>query len=86
LAPTVGIAATGFCYPGGILQSFHREDQQILRLQQQPDSFNKFFDMVIMDKIFINNSIASALQDSSGFSFSIGSQQLARPEIFSVPI
>jgi hypothetical protein len=22
LAPTVGIAATGFCYPGGILQLF----------------------------------------------------------------
>jgi hypothetical protein len=48
LAPTVGIAATGFCYPGGILQAFidkinkffidkirklfHRQDQQILRL------------------------------------------------------
>jgi hypothetical protein len=32
LAPTVGIAATGFCYPGGILQLFHRQDQQILRL------------------------------------------------------
>jgi hypothetical protein len=32
LAPTVGIATTGFCHPGGILQLFHREDQQILRL------------------------------------------------------
>jgi hypothetical protein len=32
LAPTVGIAATGFCHPGGILQLFHRQDQQILRL------------------------------------------------------
>jgi hypothetical protein len=32
LAPTVGIAATGFFYPGGILQLFYREDQQILRL------------------------------------------------------
>jgi hypothetical protein len=32
LALTVGIAATGFCYPGGILQLFHRRDQQILRL------------------------------------------------------
>jgi hypothetical protein len=32
LAPTVGIAATGFCHPGGILQLFHREDQQISRL------------------------------------------------------
>jgi hypothetical protein len=86
LAPTVGIATTGFCYSGGILQLFHQEDQQILRLQQQPDSFNKFFDMVIIDKIFINNSITPALQDSSGFSFSIGSQQLARPKKFSVPI
>jgi hypothetical protein len=32
LAPTVGIAATGFCYPGEILQLFHRQDQQVLRL------------------------------------------------------
>jgi hypothetical protein len=32
LAPTVGIAATGFCHPGGVLQLFHREDQQISRL------------------------------------------------------
>jgi hypothetical protein len=32
LAPTVGIAVTGFCYPGEILQLFHRQDQQILRL------------------------------------------------------
>jgi hypothetical protein len=29
LAPTVGIAATGFCYPGGILRLFHRRYQQI---------------------------------------------------------
>jgi hypothetical protein len=29
----VGIVATGFCYPGGILQLFHRQDQQILRLR-----------------------------------------------------
>jgi hypothetical protein len=32
LAPTVGIATTGFCHPGGILQLFHRQDQQILWL------------------------------------------------------
>jgi hypothetical protein len=32
LAPTVGIAATGFYHPGGILQPFRRQDQQILRL------------------------------------------------------
>jgi hypothetical protein len=35
LAPTVGIAATGFCYPGGILQIFHRQDQQIFHRQDQ---------------------------------------------------
>jgi hypothetical protein len=28
----VGIAATGFCYPGGILQIFHQQDQQVVRL------------------------------------------------------
>jgi hypothetical protein len=28
LAPTVGIVVTGFCYPGGIFQLFHRQDQQ----------------------------------------------------------
>jgi hypothetical protein len=32
LALTVGIAVTGFCHPGGILQLFHQEDQQISRL------------------------------------------------------
>jgi hypothetical protein len=36
LAPTVGIAATGFCYPGGILQQvFHRQDQQVFHRQDQ---------------------------------------------------
>jgi hypothetical protein len=28
----VGIATTGFCHPGRILQLFHRQDEQILRL------------------------------------------------------
>jgi hypothetical protein len=32
LAPTVGIAVTGFYYLDRILQLFHREDQQILQL------------------------------------------------------
>jgi hypothetical protein len=32
LAPTVGIAMTGFCHPDGILQLFCRQDQQISRL------------------------------------------------------
>jgi hypothetical protein len=35
LAPTVGIVATGFCYPGGILQLFHRQDQQIFHQEDQ---------------------------------------------------
>jgi hypothetical protein len=35
LAPTVGIAATGFCNPGGILQLFHRQDQQFFHRQDQ---------------------------------------------------
>jgi hypothetical protein len=35
LAPTVGIAATGFCYPDGILQLFHRQDQQVFHRQDQ---------------------------------------------------
>jgi hypothetical protein len=39
LAPTVGIAATGFCYPGGILQVFINEINKFYdcRQQQQPD-------------------------------------------------
>jgi hypothetical protein len=52
LAPTVGIAATGFCYLGGILQLFHRRYQQIFSTlsrstnfaaadsSKQPDRFN----------------------------------------------
>jgi hypothetical protein len=32
LALSVGIAATGFYHPGRLLQLFHRQDQQILRL------------------------------------------------------
>jgi hypothetical protein len=39
LAPTVGIAAIGFCYPDGILQLFHRQDQQILRLRTAAAAF-----------------------------------------------
>jgi hypothetical protein len=35
LAPTVGIAATGFCYLGGILQLFHRRYHQIFHRQDQ---------------------------------------------------
>jgi hypothetical protein len=39
LAPTVGIAATGFCYPGGILQLFHRRYQQIFSTSTRSASF-----------------------------------------------
>jgi hypothetical protein len=35
LAPTVGIAATGFCYLGGILLLFHRRYQQFFFLHRQ---------------------------------------------------
>jgi hypothetical protein len=31
----MGIAATGFCYLGGILQLFHRQDQQVFHRQNQ---------------------------------------------------
>jgi hypothetical protein len=90
LAPTVGIAATGFCYPGGILQLFHRryqqiflhhQDQQILRLRQQQRAGS----FVI---IFIDQLNCAGTTDSSQLSFSIGNQtpcmrlqQLARPKI-----
>jgi hypothetical protein len=39
LAPTVGIAATGFCYLGGILQLFHRRYQQIFSTSTRSTNF-----------------------------------------------
>jgi hypothetical protein len=39
LAPTVGIAATGFCHLGGILQLFHRRYQQIFSTSSRSTSF-----------------------------------------------
>jgi hypothetical protein len=39
LAPTVGIAATGFCYLGGILQLFHRRHQQIFSTSSRSTNF-----------------------------------------------
>jgi hypothetical protein len=70
LAPTVEIAATGFCHPGGILQLFHRQDQQILRLptaaaakslqQIQAGSL-----IVIVRKIFIDLLDYAGAIDSS---------------------
>jgi hypothetical protein len=38
--------------------------------------------MIIIDKVFINNSIAPALQDSSGFSFPIGVSSSCNPKFF----
>jgi hypothetical protein len=40
LTPTVGIAATGFCYPGGILQLFHRRYQQIFSTSTRSANFS----------------------------------------------
>jgi hypothetical protein len=40
LAPTVGIAATGFCYLGGILQLFHRRYQQIFSTSTRSANFS----------------------------------------------
>jgi hypothetical protein len=39
LAPTVGIAATGFCYLGGILQLFHRRYQQKISTSTRSTNF-----------------------------------------------
>jgi hypothetical protein len=39
LAPTVGIAATGFYYSGGILQLFHRRYQQIFSISSRSTNF-----------------------------------------------
>jgi hypothetical protein len=39
LAPTVGIAATGFCHLGGILQLFHRQYQQIFSISSRSTNF-----------------------------------------------
>jgi hypothetical protein len=77
LAPTVGSAATGFCYPGGILQlfhrqdpsSFHRQDQQIWRLPRaaarslQQIQTGSF--IVIIRKIFIDLLDYAGATDSS---------------------
>jgi hypothetical protein len=73
LAPTVGIAATGFCYPGGILQLsigdiskffLHRQDQQISRLPTAAaKSLQQILagsNMIIIDKVFINKVCSSS--------------------------
>jgi hypothetical protein len=66
LAPTVGIAATGFCYLGEILQLFHRRYQQNFSTSSRSTNFaaaaaarslqqiRAGSDMVIIDKIFID--------------------------------
>jgi hypothetical protein len=38
--------------------------------------------MIIINKVFINNSIAPTLQDSLGFSFSIGVSSSRNPKFF----
>jgi hypothetical protein len=54
LAPTVGIATTGFCYPGGILQLFYREDQEILRL---PTAAPRLFQQIASCRIIFISEI-----------------------------
>jgi hypothetical protein len=69
LAPTVGITATGFCYPGGILHLFCRQDQQILWLSIAAaisfQQIQKGSIIVIIWKIFIDNSIIASADPSS---------------------
>jgi hypothetical protein len=59
LAPTVGIAATGFCYPGGILQLFRRQDQQILWLPAAARSLQQITScrIIFISDININDHI-----------------------------
>jgi hypothetical protein len=59
LAPTVGIAATGFCYPSGIFQLFYRQDQQILWLptaaaRSYQITLSTSASLFIISKIFVN--------------------------------
>jgi hypothetical protein len=63
----VGIAATGFCNPGGILQLFLMIRSTNFAAAAAAKSLQQIragSDMVIIDKIFINNSTAPALQDA----------------------
>jgi hypothetical protein len=88
----MGIAATGFCHPGGILQLFLSTRSTNFAAAAAARSLEQIragFDMVIIDKIFINNLDCVGALDSSWLSFSIGNkiwrvrqQQLARPKKF----
>jgi hypothetical protein len=93
LAPTVGIAATGFCYPGGILQLFHRRYQQIFSTSSRSttrtaeDSWSK--DTEQCEEIKINKfcgceqqpdgsiNLQQASTRSSNFSTADSSSQIA---------
>jgi hypothetical protein len=63
LAPTVGITTTGYCYPGGILQLFRQQDQQILRLPTAASggsiNLQQASKLIFIGKIFITNRPAS---------------------------
>jgi hypothetical protein len=56
----VGIAATGFCYPGGILQLFHRQDQQIFKLLTAAARSLQQIHMLEIDFIISGGQLASS--------------------------
>jgi hypothetical protein len=56
LAPTVGIAATGFCYPGGILQLFSSTKLANLRLPTAAARSHQIISST-STSLFINNKI-----------------------------
>jgi hypothetical protein len=66
----VGIAATGFCYPGGILQLFHRRDQQIFSTSSRStthtaeDSWSKDTEQYEEIKQWPQRKFLRGLQDS----------------------
>jgi hypothetical protein len=65
LAPTVEITATRFCYPGGILQLFHRQDQQILRLPAAAAAVRSL-QQILQINIIINEQFSSENRGSHG--------------------
>jgi hypothetical protein len=72
LAPTVGIAATEFCHPGGILQLFSKTRSTNFAAAAAARSLQQIragSDMVIIDKIFINNLDYAGASDSHGSRF-----------------
>jgi hypothetical protein len=61
LAPTVGIATTGFCYSGGILQLF-RQDQKILQLPTEAAARSR-----LVGSHLVNSSSSSKIQAPTSF-------------------